>query len=348
MWRGSVPPDDDIYEVDEPGAADGEVEELDEADEVSLVDHIAAAAKDLHLDRGVLDEIVELLEDKRQVVLYGPPGTGKTFVALRVAKAIAEGDTARISIVQFHPATSYEDFFEGLRPAVTEAGQVTYQRTAGPLVGIATAAAADPDHRYILVIDEINRANLPKVFGELLFLLEYRTESARTLYRPTEPFRLPGNLWFIGTMNTADRSVALIDAAMRRRFHFVPFFPHHGPIKGLLGRWLEDGGGRVGVAALLDAVNEELLGLLGEHLLIGPSHFMKTDLSDRSLERIWTYNVFPLIEEQLWGNHEEVDRWRWASVRRRFNVTLTGASGTPFPTSEIKLSEGEANASPTT
>ena len=80
-------------------------------------------------------------------------------------------------------------------------------------------------------------------------------------------------------MNTADRSVALIDAAMRRRFHFVPFFPHDGPMKGLLRRWLADGGGRAGVADLLDAVNQELLSLVGEHLLIGPSHFMKTDLS---------------------------------------------------------------------
>ena len=224
-----------------------------------LVDHIAAAAIGLHIDRAVLDEIVELLEDKGQVVLYGPPGTGKTYLAVRLAKAIAEGDTSRVSLVQFHPATSYEDFFEGLRPRVTSAGQVTYERTSGPLVAIAEKAAADPSRRYVMVIDEINRANLPKVFGELLFLMEDRTEPAHTLYRPKKPFRLPDNLWFIGTMNTADRSVALIDAAMRRRFHFVPFFPHDGPMKGLLRRWLGDGGSRLGVADLLDAVNQELL-----------------------------------------------------------------------------------------
>lgn len=310
-------------------AADEDVEndvaagDRSDGEQVALVDHIAAAAKDLRVDRAILDEIVELLEDKRQVVLYGPPGTGKTYLGLRLAKAIAQDDPARISLVQFHPATSYEDFFEGLRPKVTEAGQVTYERTDGPLVAIADAAAADPTHTYVLLIDEINRANLPKVFGELLFLLEYRSESARTLYRPEKPFSLPNNLWLIGTMNTADRSVALIDAAMRRRFHFVPFFPHHGPMKGLLRRWLEDGGGRLGVADLLDAVNAELLGLVGEHLLIGPSHFMKTDLSDRALERIWTYNVFPLIEEQFWGNEQEIARWRWDVVRRRFEPALT-------------------------
>jgi hypothetical protein len=337
-WRESVPPEDDEEEPGEKHVDNGETEEIDDP---VLIDHIAAAATDLHIDRGVLDEIVELLEDKRQVVLYGPPGTGKTFVAIRVAKAIVEGDPARRAIVQFHPATSYEDFFEGLRPRITDTGQVTYERTDGPLVAIANAAAKDPDRRYVLVIDEINRANLPKVFGELLFLLEYRTEAARTLYRPTEPFRLPGNLWFIGTMNTADRSVALIDAAMRRRFHFVPFFPHDGPMQGLLGRWLEDGGGRVGVASLLDAVNEELLGLVGEHLLIGPSHFMKTDLSDRALERIWTYNVFPLIEEQLWGNRDEIDRWRWTAVRQRFNQPLGGVPA--MGEAEADVAEGESD-----
>ena len=195
--------------------------------------------------------------------------------------ALADGDEDRVSVVQFHPATTYEDFFEGLRPSVTAAGQVTYQRTSGPLVAIAEKAAKHEaeDRTYVLVIDEINRANLPKVFGELLFLLENRDKSARTLYRPEEPFRLPANLKLIGTMNTADRSIALIDAAMRRRFHFVPFFPHEGMMKDLLRRWLADGNGRTAIADFLDAVNQELLPLVGEHLLIGPSHFMTADLS---------------------------------------------------------------------
>ena len=310
VGQGEAGADDDIQEVDLPPP----------------VDHIAAAAGKLHIDREVLDEIVGLLEDKGQVVLYGPPGTGKTYLAVRLARAITEGGSGRESVVQFHPATSYEDFFEGLRPVVTAAGQVTYKRTSGPLVAIAEKAAADPSHQYVLVIDEINRANLPKVFGELLFLIEDRTESACTLYRPEEPFQLPVNLWFIATMNTADRSVALIDAAMRRRFHFVPFFPHEGPMKNLLRRWLGDGGGRAGVADLLDAVNQELLSLVGEHLLIGPSHFMKTDLSDRALARIWTYNIFPLIEEQLWGDRDAIARWRWNQVKERFAGALAGTT----------------------
>jgi 5-methylcytosine-specific restriction protein B len=290
------------------------------------IDHIAVAGKKLHVDRAVLDEIKELLDDKGQVVLYGPPGTGKTYLALELARAIADGDEDRVFVVQFHPATSYEDFFEGLRPKVTDAGQVTYERTSGPLVAIAEKAAKheDEDRTYVLVIDEINRANLPKVFGELLFLLENRGRSARTLYRPEEPFRLPGNLKLIGTMNTADRSIALIDAAMRRRFHFVPFFPHDGMMKGLLRRWLADGNGRTAVADFLDAVNKELLPLVGEHLLIGPSHFMKADLSEKSLKRIWTYNVFPMLEEQLWGQQDQTAHWRWEQVSARYGDVLAG------------------------
>jgi MoxR-like ATPase len=291
-----------------------------------LFDHIAAAARRLHVDRDVLDEISELLDDKGQVVFYGPPGTGKTYLANELALALAEGDEDRVCVVQFHPATSYEDFFEGLRPSVTRSGQVTYQRTSGPLVAIAEQAARHEaeGRAYVLVIDEINRANLPKVFGELLFLLENRGRPARTLYRPEEPFRLPANLKLIGTMNTADRSMALIDAAMRRRFHFVPFFPHEGMMRGLLRRWLADGNGRAAVADFLDAVNQELLPLVGEHLLIGPSHFMKADLSEKSLRRIWDYNIFPLIEEQLWGDQDRIDNWRWEQVSARYGEILAG------------------------
>jgi MoxR-like ATPase len=290
------------------------------------VDHIQVAAGKLHVDRSVLDEIKQLLDEKGQVVLYGPPGTGKTYLAVELATAIAEGEEDRVSVVQFHPATTYEDFFEGLRPKVTPAGQVTYKRTSGPLVAIAEKAAKHEaeDRTFVLVIDEINRANLPKVFGELLFLVENRDKSARTLYRPEEPFRLPANLKIIGTMNTADRSIALIDAAMRRRFHFVPFFPHEGMMKDLLRRWLADGNGRAAVADFLDAVNEELLPVVGEHLLIGPSHFMRADLSENALRRIWTYNIFPLIEEQIWGDQDRIGHWRWEQVCERYGHILAG------------------------
>jgi 5-methylcytosine-specific restriction enzyme B len=254
-------------------------------------------------------------------VLYGPPGTGKTFLVKRLARALAEEDDDRWAIVQFHPATTYEDFIEGLRPKLVD-GAVTYELTPGPLVRIAARAAERPDQNFVLVIDEINRANLPKVLGELLFLLEYRTERVQLLYRGGETFSLPWNLWFIGTMNTADRSIALIDAAMRRRFHFVPFFPHRGEMRDLLRRWLAREGHPASIAAFIDEVNAELCDRLGEHLLLGPSFFMKDDLSPEGLKRIWEHNVFPFLEEQFWGSQTEVDRWRWEAVCERHRGAL--------------------------
>lgn len=308
---------DDPYVVDEGP---------DESPTDDLRDRLQELADEVLFPRETIDELVALLEEKRQLILYGPPGTGKTFVALGLAAALAGSDDRHI-LVQFHPSMSYEDFIEGLRPHVTAAGQVTYELRSGPLVSMANAAAADPEHTYVLVVDEINRANLPKVFGELLFLLEYRTRSARLMYRPEEPFTLPNNLLIIGTMNTADRSVALIDAAMRRRFNFVPFFPGQGVLDQLLHRWLATKGLNPRAAALLDAINEELRAKLGDHQLIGPSHFMRPSLTDVALRRTWDANVFPLLEEFFWGD-DEIERWRWTEVSARYAHLLDPVAGT--------------------
>lgn len=302
------------------------------------IDHLDAAAADLLIDRDELERITGLLEDRRQVVLYGPPGTGKTFLAKRLARALAADRSERHAIVQFHPATTYEDFIEGLRPVV-EDGQVSYELRRGPLIRMAESARSDPSGTYVIVIDEINRANLPKVLGELLFLLEYRDEPVRLLYRPDEPFTLPKNLWFIGTMNTADRSIALVDAAMRRRFHFIGFFPHHGPMRGLLRRWLVKHKRPEHVADFVDAVNEELRKSLGDHLLLGPSFFMKDDLSRPALQKIWDHNAFPYLEEQFWGQ-DELDDWSWSSVAERYASLLdpdsAPAAGEPVVDDEVE------------
>lgn len=206
-----------------------------------------------------------------------------------------------------------------------------YELQGGPLAAIADLARKDEHHRYVMVIDELNRANLPKVFGELLYLLEYRDERIATLYRPTTLFALPSNLYFIATMNSADRSVALVDTALRRRFHFIPFFPHEGEIQGLLRRWLQGHNRDSAVADLLDAVNQELTTEVGDHLLIGPSHFMKEDLSEDALERIWNFNIFPTLEELMWGRTEALKKWRWPEVRQRFSQLLNLA---PTPTQQ--------------
>jgi 5-methylcytosine-specific restriction protein B len=197
---------------------------------------LAGLAQKLLIDVDHLELWVQLLRSKGQIIFHGPPGTGKTFVARALATTIA-GDRDRVRLVQFHPSYAYEDFVEGYRPADDAASSSGFSLVDGPLKEWAEKARSAPDETWVLIIDEINRANIAKVFGELYFLLEYRGEPARLQYSQSE-FRLPANLFFIGTMNTADRSIARVDAAIRRRFYFVPFFPDKPPIEGLLRRWL--------------------------------------------------------------------------------------------------------------
>ena len=283
-------------------------------------DRLAAAAAELLVPESFLREIGDLIQEKGQLIFYGPPGTGKTYLADRFAAAL-QPDPERRMLVQFHPSMSYEDFFEGYRPETDERGQLTYRLRSGPLALMAEKAEQAPGIPHFLIIDEINRANLPRVFGELLFLLEYRNKSVRTAYRPDEPFELPKNLYFIGTMNTADRSIAVVDAALRRRFHFIPFMPHEGPMKSLLADWLRKHDEPVWVANLVDQVNEQLRILLkGPHLQVGHSHFMVTSehggraLTDERLARIWEYDVFPFIEDQLYGRPDQLEMFTWAKV----------------------------------
>ena len=295
-------------------------------------DPIDSAAADLLIDRSFLDDIVGLLKDKGQVILYGPPGTGKTFLARRLAKALAPGSEDR-ALVQFHPSTSYEDFFEGYRPEEGPGGQIVYRLTPGPLARMAERAAEYPHRPQVMIIDEINRANLPKALGELLFLFEYRDRSISTLYRPDGEFELPKSLWFIGTMNTADRSIALVDAALRRRFHFIPFFPDRGPTAGLLQDWLKNKEEPSWVGKLIEMVNEELTEAIGSDLQLGPSHFMKTgyptepDPEDVLLRRIWEYNIEPLIEDQLFGDPGRIERFRFKNVIARYRSSLEPDGG---------------------
>ncbi|TWE13283.1 5-methylcytosine-specific restriction protein B [Rudaeicoccus suwonensis] len=290
-------------------------------------DLIAEAAGELLVDEDFLREVHGLLEDKKQVIFYGPPGTGKTYLAQRLAAAL-QPDSSKRQVVQFHPSTSYEDFFEGFRPRLDADGQMVYELRRGPLAMLAEAAEADPTTPHIMLIDEINRANLPRVFGELLYLLEYRSQSVMTSYRPDEGFELPPNLYFIGTMNTADRSIALVDAALRRRFHFVPFMPHEGPMEGLLRRWLITHEGPVWVAGVVDLVNDELRrALRGPHLQIGHSHFMVEGLDDAALQRIWTYSIYPFIEDQFYGREDVLRTFTWHSVVERHGPRARAAAG---------------------
>ncbi|MGH3301493.1 MAG: AAA family ATPase, partial [Streptosporangiaceae bacterium] len=156
----------------------------------------AEFAAEVLLDEGELATIAELLWDQKQIVLYGPPGTGKTWLAEKLARHLT--DEGAVQLVQFHPSYAYEDFFEGFRPEAGGSGTLTFTLRPGPFRSFAEAAAANTSTPYILIIDEINRANLAKVFGELYYLLEYRDHSISLQYSPDREFTLPPNLFIVG------------------------------------------------------------------------------------------------------------------------------------------------------
>lgn len=274
-------------------------------------------ANETHLPASFLQDIKRLLEEKRQVILQGPPGTGKTYVARKLARALA-GSEDKVAFVQFHPSYAYEDFVQGIRPAMKE-GQAGFVLRNGPLKKAAEAAWLDLEARpHYLIIDEINRGNLAKVFGELYFLLEYREEDIRLQYSD-EPFSLPDNLYIIGTMNTADRSIALVDLALRRRFYFVDFQPDKEPIKSVLRRYLRKNS--PGMEWVADVVDEANRRLDDTQAAIGPSYFMKPGLSEADVELRWKHSVLPYVEERLFGATGRLPEFDLAALRRAVNGT---------------------------
>ena len=259
---------------------------------------LANLANELFVTSEFLEEINALLEEKRQVIFQGPPGTGKTYAARAIARHLARVER-RVTLVQFHPSYAYEDFIQGYRPKPSGA----FELRDGPLLRAAKHAIREPRAKHFLIIDEINRGNLAKVFGELYFLLEYRGEAMRLQYSDAE-FSVPDNLYIIGTMNTADRSIALVDLALRRRFAFVRFDTDEEPVKGLLRRWLTaNEPTMVWVAGIVEQANAILD---DRNAAVGPSYFMKEGLTEERAKRIWKHDVLPYIEERLYGEHDRL------------------------------------------
>ena len=298
---------DDVIDSQLKLIAEGSTQHVDlnriESETKASTQHgIKKLADELLLDVGFLEEIEILLDEKPQIIFQGPPGTGKTYVALKLAEYWAKSPD-NVILVQFHPSYAYEDFVQGFRPVDEGDGQVKFKLRDGPLVQIARRAQDDPDGEYYLIIDEINRGNIAKVFGELYFLLEYRNKAIRLQYLD-ESFSLPSNLYIIGTMNTADRTIALVDLALRRRFSFVEFHPDKLPVQGLLRRWLDSNAPDMAwVADLVDRANEKLN---DRHAAIGPSYFMRDGLDEDMARRIWRHNVLPYIEEHLFGEYDRL------------------------------------------
>jgi len=190
---------------------------------------IKDAVSDLFIDEDEFKEILGLIRYKKNVILQGPPGVGKTFIAKRLAYAMmGVKDTTRVEMIQFHQSFSYEDFIQGYRP--TDDGKFTLKN--GTFFEFCRRAQNDPEHDYFFIIDEINRGNLSKIFGEMLMLIESdkrgKSFSVPLTYArtPDERFYIPERLHIIGTMNTADRSLAIVDYALRRRFSFVDLKPN--------------------------------------------------------------------------------------------------------------------------
>ncbi|MBO2457273.1 McrB family protein [Actinomadura violacea] len=286
--------------------------------EVRLPDVTGKLAEELLVKQEWLQECVELLRERPQLIFYGPPGTGKTYLARHLARHLTSGRPENVQLVQFHPAYSYEDFFEGYRPRKGEDGTVSLDLVRGPFRRLVSAALAHPGRPYVLIIDEINRGNLAKIFGELYFLLEYRDQPINLLYAPEDDkgFTLPKNVFIIGTMNTADRSIALVDAAMRRRFWFTELHPDEPPTDGMLAQWLKNEGLPDEPARLLAELNSRID---DRDFRIGPSYLMREGVDDDvMLERIWRTQIIPLLEEHHYGDGTDVKaRYGLDALRNR-------------------------------
>lgn len=277
----------------------------------SVPDNIEQLAARLYMDSDDPDwlvETLELLQDKRRLIFQGPPGTGKTFIAREIANFMA-GDTSRVRIVQFHPGTSYEDFVQGLRPDPAHPGR--FHVADGPLVRIAEDARQHPDGTFVLLIDEINRGNVPAVFGELYYLLEYDDQPVTMLYGAE--FTLPANLLIIGTMNTADRSITALDAALRRRFLVRDLRPGEKPLDHVLANFLAQQSPELGwLSALLANANERIP---DSDQLIGPSHFLRADLTETAARRAWEHSVLPALHELYYSQQGKLAQFQFSILK---------------------------------
>jgi len=279
----------------------------------SIEDLIAAG---VFLTEDELKHILERLQSKKAMILQGPPGVGKTFIARKLAYALMkEMDNERLETVQFHQSYSYDDFVRGYRPVAGKAGSFTLQN--GVFYDFCQKAIKDPDREYVFIIDEINRGNLSQIFGELLMLIEADKRGPEfalplTYRNEDEPhFFVPPNLYLIGLMNLADRSLAMVDYALRRRFVFVTLKPQFE--SELFRQWLS---ARSMTPDLVQLIMERLTELnaeikadpfLGENYQIGHSFFLPRGDNFAGLNMEWYQGIvrteiIPLLKE-YWFDH---------------------------------------------
>lgn len=285
--------DDDVEEAEVTYPAYDEEQFLDE----------------VYMDAESYSTLVSLIRNKKNVILQGAPGVGKTYAAQRLAYSMmGEKNKDRVMMVQFHQSYSYEDFIMGYRP--TENG---FERKAGAFYNFCKKAQDDSENDYFFIIDEINRGNLSKIFGELFMLIENdkRGIGLQLLYS-NEKFSVPKNLYIIGMMNTADRSLAMLDYALRRRFAFYKMLPGF-ETKGF--RDYQESLGSIKfdrLIATIQTLNEAIAAdeSLGEGFCIGHSYFCNLkEATDQALSEIVEFEIIPLLEEYWFDEPTKVKNW---------------------------------------
>lgn len=289
-----------------------ESDTIDDAEE-PVVDYPAYDAEDfleeVFMDEDSYETLVGLVRNKKNVILQGAPGVGKTFAAKRLAYSMmGEKDPNRVMMVQFHQSYSYEDFIMGFRPS--EKG---FELKHGAFYNFCKQAEIDSENEYFFIIDEINRGNLSKIFGELFMLIEpdKRGVELQLLYSD-EKFSVPGNVYIIGMMNTADRSLAMLDYALRRRFAFFemkPGFDTDGFREyrmGLASKKFDRLISSIGNLNATIATDDSL----GEGFCIGHSYFCNLKkVTDRALSDIVEYELIPLLKEYWFDEPTKVKDW---------------------------------------
>jgi 5-methylcytosine-specific restriction protein B len=284
----------------------------DEKREVSYPPYDTAKFLDeVYMDEDNYYTLVGLVRTKKNVILQGAPGVGKTYVAKRLAYSMmGVKNQERVMMVQFHQSYSYEDFIEGFRPSAAGNG---FEIKKGSFYNFCKKAAEDMEHEYFFIIDEINRGNLSKIFGELFMLIENdKRGNALQLLYSDEKFNVPKNVYIIGMMNTADRSLAMLDYALRRRFAFYemrPGFESKGFIKYRMGLKNEKFDNLIKCVENLNGViaaDESL----GEGFFIGHSYFCGLDeITHPVLSNIVEYELIPLLREYWFDEPMKIKDW---------------------------------------
>ncbi|MEG5020866.1 AAA family ATPase [Microcoleus sp. AT8-B5] len=254
---------------------------------------------------------IRTINRKQQAIIQGPPGTGKTFLAQKLAQYLIGGGDGFSDIIQFHPAYTYEDFIQGIRPQSQDGG-LTYPLVPGRFLEFCKQAEARED-TCVLIIDEINRANLSQVFGELMYLLDDRDRTVKLA--SGQQFTIPKNVCIIGTMNTADRSIALVDNALRRRFAFIPLSPNYKVLRHYHKTW-QTGFPIARLNRLIGILKDINVAINNKHYELGISFFLTKTLAE-DIQDIWQMEIEPYLEEYFFDNLEKMDEFLWDNIKTK-------------------------------